>query len=165
MTRAGASRVLELGFGPGLSIEACAARATEGRVVGVDHSEVMVDVASRRNAVAIAQGRVELHAASFDALPKFDVPFDRIFGVNAIQFASDEGSLLLALRQRLRAGGRIAVTFQSRRAGATSEDTAHGGATLAESLEAAGFAEVRVEVLPLEPVSAVCVIGIRPPSL
>ncbi|HMF05224.1 MAG TPA: SAM-dependent methyltransferase, partial [Acidimicrobiia bacterium] len=35
-------RVLEIGFGPGIAIEATAGRATRGLVAGVDHSELMV---------------------------------------------------------------------------------------------------------------------------
>ena len=35
--------VLELGFGPGLAIEQVARLATKGRVVGIDHSALMVE--------------------------------------------------------------------------------------------------------------------------
>jgi ubiquinone/menaquinone biosynthesis C-methylase UbiE len=64
-------RVLEIGFGPGLAIEMAARLAGSGNVVGVDHSEIMLRQASRRNRAAIAAGRVELHLASADALPPF----------------------------------------------------------------------------------------------
>src|SRR5215211_5658345 len=47
-------RVLEIGFGPGVALEALVARVTEGSVWGVDHSELMVRKAARRNARAIA---------------------------------------------------------------------------------------------------------------
>src|ERR671932_1469772 len=46
-------RVIELGCGPGVAIAALAARATRGLVVGVDHSQVMVSQARRRNRAAI----------------------------------------------------------------------------------------------------------------
>ncbi|MHC4265878.1 MAG: methyltransferase domain-containing protein, partial [Planctomycetota bacterium] len=51
-------RVLEIGFGPGFAIELISKIATEGLVVGVDHSEVMVRHASKRNARAIRDGKV-----------------------------------------------------------------------------------------------------------
>jgi trans-aconitate methyltransferase len=38
-------RVLEIGFGPGVAIEALIARVTEGAVHGIDHSELMVRAA------------------------------------------------------------------------------------------------------------------------
>jgi len=46
-------RVLEIGFGPGLAIAELAGRAGRGRVYGIDHSDVMVHRASRRNRAAI----------------------------------------------------------------------------------------------------------------
>jgi ubiquinone/menaquinone biosynthesis C-methylase UbiE len=46
-------RVLEIGFGPGLAIAELARRATRGHIYGIDHSEVMVRQASKRNAAAI----------------------------------------------------------------------------------------------------------------
>ncbi|MCP5071251.1 MAG: methyltransferase domain-containing protein [bacterium] len=157
-------RVLELGFGPGLAIEACAERASEGQVVGIDHSEVMRRVALKRNARAAAGRRVELHTASFDPLPDLGGAFDRILAVNAAMFAEDSDALLGELVSRLRPGGRLAVTFQSRRAGATSAESKEGGERIAAALRRTGLSDVRVETLPMEPVAAVCVLGDRPDS-
>src|SRR5919109_227605 len=50
-------KVLEIGFGPGIAIAELAARATRGKVYGIDHSEVMVRQAGRRNAAAVRAGR------------------------------------------------------------------------------------------------------------
>ena len=41
-------RVLEFGCGPGLALAAAAARATSGRLVGIDHSSVMIEQARAR---------------------------------------------------------------------------------------------------------------------
>ena len=46
-------RVIELGCGPGVAIAALATRAIRGLVVGVDHSQVMIRQARRRNRAAI----------------------------------------------------------------------------------------------------------------
>lgn len=50
-------RVLEVGFGPGLLIAELARHITDGCVYGIDHSEVMIQQASKRNAAAIAARR------------------------------------------------------------------------------------------------------------
>jgi SAM-dependent methyltransferase len=42
-------QVLEIGFGPGRAIEMVAAGMTDGIVAGIDHSEVMLRQAARRN--------------------------------------------------------------------------------------------------------------------
>src|SRR5262245_10622337 len=76
-------RVLEVGFGPGLAIAELARHATRGRVYGIDHSEVMVRQASKRNAAAIRAHRVELLHASVDQLPSFGEPLDAIVAVNS----------------------------------------------------------------------------------
>jgi len=44
-------RVLEVGFGPGLAAQQIAARVSEARVVGVDHSDLMRLHATRRGAL------------------------------------------------------------------------------------------------------------------
>jgi ubiquinone/menaquinone biosynthesis C-methylase UbiE len=49
-----ADRVLEINFGPGLAIAELARRAGDsGHVYGIDHSDVMLPQAARRNAAAM----------------------------------------------------------------------------------------------------------------
>lgn len=157
-----ADRVLELGFGPGLSIARAAALASEGKVVGIDHSRTMVRMAARRNARAIRAGRVELRCASFADLGGDEEPYDRIFAVNSFQFSDDPRGTLAAIRRLLRPGGTFAITFQSRKPGASDEDSRRGGEECAKQMREAGLVDVRVEILPLEPVCAVCVLGREP---
>jgi ubiquinone/menaquinone biosynthesis C-methylase UbiE len=95
-------RVLEIGFGPGIAIEEMARRATRGAVVGLDHSDVMVRQATRRNAAAVRAGRVELGLGSAEDLPAFDDPFDRILAVNSLMFWDDPVAGLKELRGLLR---------------------------------------------------------------
>jgi len=61
--------VLEVGFGAGQGIKLAAERVTSGRIRGIDLSEEMVRVATRRNASAIKAGRVALSQGSITALP------------------------------------------------------------------------------------------------
>jgi ubiquinone/menaquinone biosynthesis C-methylase UbiE len=51
--------VLEIGFGPGYAVAQIASRLTSGEIVGIDHSEVMLKQAQRRNAGAIRLGEGE----------------------------------------------------------------------------------------------------------
>ena len=114
-------RVLEIGFGPGLAIAELARRVTRGHVYGIDHSEVMVRQASKRNATAIRAGRVELLRTSVDRLPRFDEPLDAIVAVNSVGFWPNPTQQLSELRRVLRPGGRIALASQPRCAGATAD--------------------------------------------
>ncbi len=155
-------RVLEIGFGPGLAIEMAARLAGSGKVVGVDHSEIMLRQASRRNQAAIGAGRVQLHLASADALPPFPEPFDKVIASNVHMFLDDPVSTLRLWLAIMRPGGWIAITHQSRKQGATDADSAQGADRIAADLRAAGFTDVRIETLEMKPVNAACVLGRRP---
>jgi SAM-dependent methyltransferase len=155
-------RVLEIGFGPGIAIEATARRAKRGRVVGVDHSEVMVRQATRRNAAAVRAGRVDLRLGNAEHLPAFDAPFDKILAVNSLMFWDDPVARLKELRDLLRPGGRIAIAYQPRGPGSSDEATARAGREIAGHFGTAGFTDVRVETLALKPTAVVCVLGVSP---
>ena len=154
-------RVLEIGFGPGIAIEAMARRATNGLVVGVDHSDVMVRQATRRNAAAVRAGRVELRLGSAEDLPEFDAPFDKILAVNSLMFWDDPVARLKELHDLLQPGGQIAIVYQPRGPDATNEVAARTGEEIAERFTEVGFTDVRVETLALEPTDAVCVLGLK----
>jgi SAM-dependent methyltransferase len=151
-------RILEVGFGPGIAIAAMSVLTPDGAVFGVDHSDVMVRVATRRNAAAVRAGRVDLRLATADALPDFGTAFDRIVAVNSMGFWPEPVARLKELRTLLRAGGMIAVASQPRCPGATAETSATAGQATATTLRAAGFSPTRVETLDLDP-PVVCVLA------
>jgi hypothetical protein len=62
----------------------------------------------------------------------------------------------------LRPGGWTAITHQSRKKGATDADSARDADQIAADLCAAGFTDVRIEMLQMKPVNAACVLGRRP---
>lgn len=153
-------RILEVGFGPGVAILELSRRATEGYVCGIDHSEVMLRQAQKRNAEGIRRGIVDLRLASVDALPAFDAPFDKILAVNTMMFWAEPDARLRALHDVLRPGGLIAVVHQPRGPGVTDETSVTRGREIAASLTRAGFADVRTESLRLKP-EVVCALGVR----
>jgi SAM-dependent methyltransferase len=81
--------ILEVGFGPGVTIAQLAKRLVNGRIVGVDPSRVMLRQARRRNARAIACGCVELCTAPASALSFADASFDKAASLNSIAFWDD----------------------------------------------------------------------------
>jgi SAM-dependent methyltransferase len=151
-------RILEIGFGPGVAIRELARRATDGRVHGIDHSEVMLHKATRRNAPAVRSGHVDLRLGDIDDLPDIGEPLDKIVTVNCMLFWSDPVDGLRQLRGRLRPGGIIAIGHQPRMPGADTETARKAAAEIANNLTAAGFTEPRVETLDLDP-PVVCVIA------
>jgi SAM-dependent methyltransferase len=151
-------RVLEIGFGPGIAIRELSRRATHGFVCGVDHSDVMVRQATRRNAAAVRAGRVELRLGAAEHLPAFPEPFDKVLVVNNLGMWREPDERLKELYRRIRPGGRIAIVSQPRCPGATAETTVAAGREIAAHLTEAGFTRIRSDTLALKP-PVVCVIG------
>jgi SAM-dependent methyltransferase len=154
-------RILEIGFGPGVAIELASKMASAGFVAGVDHSEVMVRQASRRNNRAIHDGKVMLRLGSAVNLPKFNESFDKIFTINSMHFWHEPVDCLKALRQLLRPGGLIAVTIQPRSRSATDTTTKAIGEEVVMHLQHAGFAQCKLEIKHTKPVAVACAIGIK----
>jgi ubiquinone/menaquinone biosynthesis C-methylase UbiE len=155
-------RVLEVGFGPGVAVELLAARATEGQVWGLDHSELMVRRATKRNQRDVETGRVKLVAASVLDPPRFEAPFDKALDINGVQFWSDPVQGLVNLRDCLESGGRMVVIHQPREPGATEADADEAGRKFGEMMRRAGFEPVLIEKKQMKPVPAVAVIGAKP---
>lgn len=154
-------RVIELGCGPGVAVAALADRATQGLVVGVDHSEVVISQARRRNADLIRQGRVRLIHAPVERLQVTDGPFDAALAVNTVGMWPEPTIRLREIARQLRRGGRIALVSQPRCPGATAATSAAAGDRLAAQLSDAGYTVTRVETLNLDP-PAVCVLATSP---
>lgn len=153
-------RVLEIGFGPGLAIRELSRIAAEGYVCGIDHSELMVHRARRRNADGLRRSVVDLRLGSVEELPAFETPFDKILAVNTMGFWRDPVARLAELRRLLRPGGLIAVAHQPRGTGATDEASTAEGREIAAALIRAGFSEVRLETLSLKP-AVTCALGVN----
>jgi ubiquinone/menaquinone biosynthesis C-methylase UbiE len=150
-------RVLEIGFGPGTDIARASGAAAF--VAGVDHSDVMLKQASKRNAEAIKQGKVELQLGTAGKLPYPDGDFDKVFAINSAQFWRDQAKTMIEVARVLKPGGWAVLAVQPRSKNATEETTKQAGIGLSKSLTAAGFQEVHMEMHEMRPVPTVCVLG------
>lgn len=140
-------RALEIGFGPGVGIALLAEAARS--VAGVDPSIEMLRLASRRNARAIKQGRIDLRHGSADRQPFTDASFDKALAVNSMQVWPDPLAGLHETRRVLRPGGRLALAF-----------TVHSGQRrdgVSRLLSAAGSSDCRL----VEAEQAFCVLADR----
>ncbi len=159
-------RVLDVGCGPGFY---CAELAEEvgpsGSVVGVDGSQPMLALAGRRCAEL---GNVELRAGDATALGVSDADFDAALCVQVLEYVAETRAGLAELHRALKPGGRVLVwdidwaTFSmqgdelTRRVQtAWDEHLTHSSLprTLAPSLRAVGFEDVRAQAHPLATVA------------
>ena len=152
-----ADRVLEIGFGPGTDVARVSGMVSF--TAGVDHSDVMLKQASRRNSAAIREGRVALKLGPANQLPFPEAHFDKVFAINSAQFWKDSVGTLKEVARVLKPGGEIALAVQPRNKGATEDHAYQAGRGLADAMKKAGFSEVRCESRPMKPVSTVCALG------
>lgn len=158
--------VLEVGFGAGQGIKLAAEKASDGCVMGIDLSELMVQVATRRNAQAVKAGRVVLSRGNVMALPFEDQYFDKIMTVHTLYFWSEPTQALSELYRVLKPGGRLVITLS------TGKINAQGEVEVWSSLQSAleeqvmpgiqreGFQSVRLEHGPnSRQYTSVAVIG------
>jgi ubiquinone/menaquinone biosynthesis C-methylase UbiE len=101
--------ILDLGIGPGRTVETLTAMAPQGCVLGVDHSASMLAQAARHNKRPIGQRRFYLQRACFDALPYRTESIDKILAAHVVYFMNENASELREARRVLRPGGRIAI--------------------------------------------------------
>jgi hypothetical protein len=113
-----------------------------------------------------AAGWIMAHPSSNrqrNQLPSLDVPLDAILAVDSVGFWPNAASQLRDLRNLFRPGGRIALTTQPRRLGATKDTTARAARALQDLLNQAGLIDTRVHTLNLDrPVA--CVLATNPPN-
>jgi SAM-dependent methyltransferase len=153
--------VLEVGFGPGVTIAKLAKRLVDGRIAGIDPSPVMLRQARRRNARAIASGCVELCTAPASALSFADASFDKAASLNSIAFWDDVECALAELRRVVKPGGRMVHVMMPQWLKGDEAAIDRLAVAIAEAVERAGFRDVRRDSRATWPVRSVAVIATR----
>jgi ubiquinone/menaquinone biosynthesis C-methylase UbiE len=160
-----ADHVLEIGFGPGHGIQQVAEFATQGRVAGVDFSETMLRQASRRNAAAIALGRVELCLSDASVLLYPENIFHKVFATNVVYFWTDPLANLQELRRVMKPGGRLALYVIAKddllkfKVTQTGVYHLYTGEDLVRLLSQAGFHEARFFTYSERHRSGICALA------
>ena len=159
-------RILEIGFGPGVSTQIASEKASQGFVSGIDHSETMLQAASRRNANAIQTGRMELKKGDVGSLPYPDEMFDIAFSLHSIYFWPEPVRCLKELRRVLKTGGLLAITIQPKDKWVPKVDQSimnlYFGGDIASMFSEAGLRNIHINVPPAsDNVFLECVQGIK----
>lgn len=103
-------RVLEVGFGGGLSLPfLLRAIAERGQVFATETSKEMLARARRRFIVQRLQGRLRIEQAFVESLPLGDGSFDAALSLNTITFWSDVDGGMRELSRVLAVGGRLVL--------------------------------------------------------
>jgi ubiquinone/menaquinone biosynthesis C-methylase UbiE len=153
--------VLEIGFGPGIGIELASKIVQEGKIIGIDYSEKMLEQAQKRNKNAIKRGLVELIQADVQNFPSFNLLFDKVFSINSIIFWKEPVKTLKDIRQVIKKNAVIAITVQPFIKGATEETVKQIGKEISNQLKEAGYSDIKMELKQMKPIATVCVLGVN----
>ncbi len=148
----GTDTVVDLGTGTGVLLERLAPKA--GRVIGVDASPEMLEIA-RHRVHAAALENTELRLGSLEHLPLSDGEADAMIANLVLHHVAEIGPVLREIRRGLAPGGRVVIVELT-----DTADEAFWQALgaqwpgfrpddLCTALEEAGFASPRIEDLGL----------------
>jgi len=160
-----ASRMLEIGFGGGLAAELAIKKAPDGFLAGVDHSNTMVEISSKRNAEAIKAGKMELKQGGAEHVSYPEESFDIIYSLHSIYFWKEPTECLKSFQKILKPGGLLAITIQPRNRWRDDQINTPGmdfffGDQIVEMFNTAGYQNVHVETLSDgEGAKLHCIIG------
>jgi ubiquinone/menaquinone biosynthesis C-methylase UbiE len=114
-----ADRILDVGCGGGKTISKLAAMASQGKVYGIDYSDVSVAIARKLNARSIEEGRVEIREGSVSELPFEDHTFDVVTAVETHFWWPDLPVGMREIRRVLKSGGTVVIIAEVYKGAAT----------------------------------------------
>jgi ubiquinone/menaquinone biosynthesis C-methylase UbiE len=161
-------QIIEIGFGNGANIKLLLQRAVRGSVTGVEISKTAIEMATKKNAKAISEGRVKLHLAQGNALPSENNVFDKACSVATAYVIEDPGAVFKEMFRVLKPKGRAAVTFPVRenfmrfKPVSTEGFFLHELADLEAAFRNAGFVNYRTERNDRVKFGAHCRLGEKP---
>ncbi len=146
--------ILEIGFGPGTTIQRLAALTPEGHITGIDYSPTMVSLASRHNAQAIKAGRVKLCRGNVVNLPFANHSFDKVLSIHTLYFWQEPLNALMEIQRVFKPGGTLALTILPREkwpGGGTGTEycIVYSGDDVVKLMLDAGFTSAHIEPCPL----------------
>ncbi len=107
-------RVLEVGYGSGLTMKYTAQRVPHGLIAGVDSSPTMYELARKRNAKWISSGQMEIYQGSVESLVFPDDYFDKVYAVQVINYLPAPLKGLRELYRIVKPGGCVALFFEAK---------------------------------------------------
>lgn len=158
--------VSEVGFGSGWVLDALLHDIGCQRVDGVEISDTMLRKARHRFKRELSNGRLSLHHAGADRLPREVAQIDCICSVNTVYFWPDALAGLREFHRVTKPGGRLALGFRPAETMRELPFTRHGfriykNDQIAELLHVAGFRDIQLSRNPEGHLGSLCATAVR----
>ncbi len=114
--------ILDIGCGGGATIQNLLKRYPEAQIVGVDFSEVAVELSTKLNKDAINKGQVKILKATLENLPFKNDSFDLVLSINTYFFWDDFITGLEAIKKVLKNNGTMLLLGDSYKGVDLTED-------------------------------------------
>lgn len=101
----GSEWVLDIGCGGGDALKKVSARITDGKLFGVDYSEVSVELSKKNNIADVESGKTKVIQADVANLPFGDNIFDVIYTIESFYFWKNPVDCLKEVRRVLAPDG------------------------------------------------------------
>jgi cyclopropane fatty-acyl-phospholipid synthase-like methyltransferase len=150
-----ADHLLEIGCGHGVAVSLVCEKLARGKIVAIDRSESMVNMAIRRNRRHVTSGKAVFHAVELGQVDLGNQRFNKIFAVNVSLFRKDPARELSIIKELLTPGGAVYLFYQPPVAHKTQELANR----LTRTLRDHSFSINEVLFKDLQPVPAVCIIA------
>lgn len=105
--------ILDIGCGGGANIAVMLKECTEGKVTGLDYSEVSVEKSRKVNSVAIKEGRCEVVQGNVLELPFETETFDVVTAFETVYFWPGLDAAFAQVKRVLKKGGTFLICNES----------------------------------------------------
>lgn len=156
-------KILDVGYGNGDMLKRLDEKL-DAQFYGIDISQDMKVLATKNNARAVAEERMQLRVGNVEQMPYDDGFFDCVYTINTVYFWKDAGRAMDEIVRVLKDGGRFICAFYSKAYFERSEKYQYEGETyyttgeLKELAAAHGLEKVKVKVVD-EKKFMYCLIG------
>lgn len=150
--------LLEVGYGPGSTFKKVSDSLTTGFIAGIDHSEVMLNQASKRNKKHIDKNKAILECGTVWDLKYPENYFDTIFGSNVHFFWENPINEFKKLVSLLKPNGRLVMVFQPRWT-KSEEEVKQVAEKTKKQYEDAGLKNIEYDFKKMKPVTCICISG------
>jgi len=147
-------KILEIGFGPGVTINQIVENYKNVFVAGIDISDVMLKQASHRNRRYIDVQNVVLENASVENIPFNENYFDKVLGSNVSLFFPNPIENFKEIKRVLKPYGVLLNVLQPKSA-KTRDDVNKKAEELISQITKAGFKNINMEIVEIKPIDCI----------